>query len=263
MLAEDYGPRTGPRGALKRKSYSALGDSVAWPPVSAVANRAAQAVGGAFYDGLALAARARRFLPEASARHSARVRDTFTKHALPKVLNQFVPAGTSQEFWDSWCDGLPLDNQMSESSLPTDFTEIWVPLERSGEVLRALRAHYDRGGYDATGAFICELYAARATRGWMHPGYQRDSLRVDLFWFKRNPGDPTRGWFVQFWELLRSFGYRLHWGKHLPASSELGARYLRRQTPRWDDFLALRAELDPDGVFLTRYWRDALEVGLP
>jgi hypothetical protein len=155
---------------------------------------------------------------------------------------------------------LPLDNQMSERSLPTDFTEIWLPLERAGEVMRALRAHYDRHGYDATGPYICEIYAARATEAWLHPGYGRDSLRIDIFWFRRNPGDPRAGYFVQFWKLLREFGYRLHWGKHLPLDPELGARHLRANTPRWDDFLAARAELDPDAVFLTPYWRAALGV---
>jgi D-arabinono-1,4-lactone oxidase len=266
MRDDDYSTRSGPRGALVPNQYSSLGDSLPWPRVRAVANRALQAAGGLFYDGLALAGRASAALEavhDRSRRPVARVRAAFAGHVLPRVLRQFVPAGESQEFWDSWCHGLPLDNQMSESSLPTEFTEIWLPLERAGEILRALRAHYERGGYDATGAFLCEIYAARATRAWMHPGFRRDSLRLDFFWFRRNQGDPTRGWFVQFWELLRSFGYRLHWGKCLPADPELGARHLRRHTSRWDDFLAARADLDPDGVFLTRYWRAALGLGSP
>jgi hypothetical protein len=186
------------------------------------------------------------------------VRDAFSTHVLPPVLRAFVPAGGKQEFWDSSHQGLPMDNQMSELSLPTDFTEIWVPLERTGEVMRALRGLYDRAGYDATGPNICEVYAARATKSWMHPGFERDSLRIDLFWFKRNPGDPRAGWFVQFWELLRPFAYRLHWGKQLPRDPALGSQHLRAHTPRWDDFLAVRRELDPDSVFLTSYWRDAL-----
>jgi D-arabinono-1,4-lactone oxidase len=266
MRDADYGPRTGPRGALTPKRYSALGDSVSWPGVASVANLALQAAGGLFYDSVALAGRMSTALgaaPGGLHAHVARLRNAFAKHALPSVLRQFVPAGTTQHFWDSWCRGLPLDNQMSESSLPTDFTEVWLPLDRAGEIMRTVRAHYDRAGYDATGAFLCEVYAARATRAWMHPGHGRDSLRLDFFWFRRNPGDPTRGWFVQFWELLRPFGYRLHWGKYLPADRELGAHHLRRHTARWDDFLAARARLDPDCVFLTRYWRSALGVGSP
>ena len=259
MQESDYGPRTGPRGFLKPKRYSALGADIRNPRLSSLANQAAQVAGGLFYDGLALASRANALLPSSLTR-ARQLRTAFASQLLPSVLRSFVPVGTTQHFWDSWCHGLPLDNQMSDLSMPTDFTEIWLPLERAGEVMRALRGQYDRAGYDATGAFICEVYAARATQAWLHPGHGRDSLRIDLFWFRRNPGDPSRTYFEQFWRLLQPFGYRLHWGKILPADPALGPGYLRHQFPRWGDFLAARAELDPDQVFLTRYWRTALGV---
>jgi D-arabinono-1,4-lactone oxidase len=264
MSEHDYHELSGPKGALQPKAYAALGDGVRNPQLSRIANLTAQAAGGLFYDGLAETAR--RFEPVARSSGPARkigatLRRAFAARLLPPILRQFAPTSpVPQRFWDSWCHGLPMDNQMSEESLPTEFTEIWVPLDRTGEVMRALREHYDQGAYDATGSFICEVYAARRTRAWMHPAYQRDSLRIDLFWFARNHGDPTRGWFVQFWKLLRPFGYRLHWGKYLPKDPELGAEHLRRHTPRWDDFLALRKTMDPDDVFLTSYWTSALGI---
>jgi D-arabinono-1,4-lactone oxidase len=69
--------------------------------------------------------------------------------------------------------------------------------------------------------------------------------------------------FPQFWTLLRDHGipFRLHWGKEQPPSAPHDRgwlEYFRARYPRWADFLALRAELDPDGVFLTGYWRDRL-----
>ena len=36
--------------------------------------------------------------------------------------------------------------------------------------------------------------------------------------------------------------------------------YLKRLYPRWDDFMALRARLDPKGVFVTKYWGDRLGI---
>ncbi len=264
MRERDYNAQSGAYGALRPKRYSALGDGLRNPRISRIANRAAQAAGGLFYDGLAQTAR--RFEPLARGSMPVRVvgdrlRQTFAARVLPSILRQFVKtSAVPQRFWESWCHGLPLDNQMSEASLPTEFTEIWVPLARAGEVMRALREHYDRVGHDATGAFLCEVYAARSTQAWLHPAYQRDSLRIDLFWFARNHDDPTRGWFVQFWRLLQPFAYRLHWGKHLPSDPELGAVHLRRHTPRWDDFLSLRKNMDPDDVFLTSYWRSALGI---
>ena len=47
-----------------------------------------------------------------------------------------------------------------------------------------------------------------------------------------------------------------------PAASTPGDRewlnFLSRRYPRWEDFLALRAERDPNNSFLTDYWRDRL-----
>ena len=48
-----------------------------------------------------------------------------------------------------------------------------------------------------------------------------------------------------------SFDARVHWGKlHFLTREQLRARY-----PRADDFVALRRELDPDGVFLNDHLR--------
>jgi D-arabinono-1,4-lactone oxidase len=66
--------------------------------------------------------------------------------------------------------------------------------------------------------------------------------------------------FAGLWSLLRDAGipFRLHWGKFQPLYPE-GDRtwvdFFRSQYPRWDDFLALRAQRDPNNIFLTDYWR--------
>jgi D-arabinono-1,4-lactone oxidase len=86
-------------------------------------------------------------------------------------------------------------------------------------------------------------------------------LRIDPYWFGGNAADPTADFYPRLWNLLRDGGvpFRLHWGKFQPVYAR-GDRhwvdFFRSQYPRWDDFLALRAERDPDGVFLTDYWRD-------
>ena len=50
-------------------------------------------------------------------------------------------------------------------------------------------------------------------------------------------------------EIMDSYGGRPHWGKrHFQTAETLAARY-----PRWDDFQALRAKLDPDGRFANAY----------
>ena len=105
-------------------------------------------------------------------------------------------------------------------------------------------------------------------RFWINPSHStgedewRDgAFRVDPYWFTENAENPTEGFFLGPWEMLRHVGvpFRLHWGKFQPsyaAGDRSWVDFLRTQYPRWDDFLALRAERDPNNIFLTRYWRD-------
>jgi D-arabinono-1,4-lactone oxidase len=265
MRAEDYRGDRGTPGGLRPRPYDALRTGLTSPVLSRGVSLASQWAGGKILDAIAGTSALGRVLAgrgPALAAASGRAAALAQARILPTVLDPFVPLDRSgaHHFWDSWWRGLPMDNQMSERSLPTTFTEIWVPLDDAAAVMTRLRDHFREHGHAGTGAYIFEVYAARASRFWMHAGHGRDSLRFDVFWFERNPGDPTTTFFVQFWRLLQPFGYRLHWGKHLPKDDSLGADYLRRQFPRWDDFLALRESLDPHGIFLNRHFRKALGV---
>lgn len=261
MTSPDYDASTGPKHGLRPKPYRALGDAISNPAAADAASYAAQWIAGASYDAMDGVTAAQRALTRSRRwlQPLEQVRErVFENHLVPAFLRSFVPIGDGppQRFWGPWHEVLPMDNAMSETSLGTTFTELWLPLDRCAEIMQALRDHFRRGGLAATGNYAFELYAARATNGWLHPGYRRDSLRFDVFWLERNRAAPAE-FFAQFWELLAPFGYRLHWGKHLPADA---AQYLRRQFPKWDEFLAVRAELDPHGIFLTRHFRAALGV---
>ncbi len=50
---------------------------------------------------------------------------------------------------------------------------------------------------------------------------------------------------------MRKHGGRPHWGK----LNTLGREDFRKLYPRWDDFAAVRRELDPQGRFLNDYLR--------
>jgi D-arabinono-1,4-lactone oxidase len=126
-------------------------------------------------------------------------------------------------------------------------------------VLQLLRGHFN-GGFKTTGYYAIELYAGRRNKSWLSPSFREDMLRVDVFWYIRNEGDPAseNGFFRQFWDLLRNsdIPLRLHWGKFLPEYDfEDWAAYLKSQYPRWDEFMNLRMQRDPNNIFLTDYWR--------
>ncbi len=183
-----------------------------------------------------------------------------------------IRRGEPQSFHDWSWEGLPMDNQADDVLLWTQFTELWVPIGRATEVVGLLRAYFAepadaRESYRRTGLYAYELYGAPAATGWIHPSssdgtdeWADGALRVDIYWFADNLEDPRERFYPQFWQLLADHGipYRCHWGKELPVGA-LGMG--PAQYPHWEDWMALRAECDPDGVFLTEYWR--LRLGLP
>lgn len=205
---------------------------------------------------------------------------------VPWMLDRVLPLdthkrgmrrGQPQSFRDWGWQGLPMDNQASDVLLASEFAELWVPLPRAAEAVGVLRGYFGepadaRESYRRTGLYPYELYGSPASTGWLHPGFsdgtdewREGALRIDVYWFTANQEDPLESFFPTFWRLLRDHGipFRLHWGKHVPASTPADPAWLellRSRYPRWDDFLTLRAELDPGEVFLTDYWRDRLGV---
>ena len=82
----------------------------------------------------------------------------------------------------------------------------------------------------------------------MSPFYERDTVTVSV---AGHPG-------VEYWPYLRDvdrtlkqFEARAHWGKlHLMTREYLEAVY-----PRHGDFVRVRREIDPDGIFLNDHTR--------
>ncbi|MDW5596004.1 D-arabinono-1,4-lactone oxidase [Conexibacter stalactiti] len=200
----------------------------------------------------------------------------------PRLVDLFIPLdadrggagrGRPQTFEDWSWHGLPMDNAASDVLIPTEFTEAWIPLGRAREAMALLRDYFaeptdDGAALRRAGTYAWELYAAMPERFWLNPSYSDGSdewrdgaLRIDPYWYADNAADPVDALFAGLWHLLRDAGipFRLHWGKfhpRRPAGDRTWVDYFKAQYPRWDDFLRLRAELDPGNLFLTDYWRD-------
>jgi D-arabinono-1,4-lactone oxidase len=181
----------------------------------------------------------------------------------PKIVELLQPltkTGTAKAFMDYAWRSLPMDNAAGDILLGTEFTEIFIPLSYTERVMQLLRKHFDEHGITATGYYATELYAGYKSKSWLSPSYQEDTVRVDVFWYINNEGNPAgrEGFFKLFWDLFRAnnIPFRLHWGKFLPEYDFTEwAAYFRSQYPKWDDFMALRAQRDPKNIFLTDYWR--------
>jgi len=246
MRPEDYNEETGPPDHFKPRPYELLDKILGSRSLPQwLGSRVLRFFG--------------RLNPPPPASGLGRLVDRLITPLYPAVLKRFVrPPGEkgTVRFWDDWWRVLPMDNEVSDDLLPTEFTELWIPIGHTAEVMRALREHYRRGGMGATGTYSCEIYAAKASPFWLSAAHGEDKLRIDLFWFAKNEGDPARDYYPQFWELLDRYQPRYHWGKHLP----IDPAGLKRRFPRWDAFLELREACDPHRVFLTDYW--AARLGL-
>lgn len=190
----------------------------------------------------------------------------FVKHVYPAIVRKFEPLDGKKgpmKFRDTWMHGLPMDNSAYDQLMPTRFIELWIAIEKCPEVMQALREVYQKNGIWASGTYSCEIYPTPASKYWMSAAYGRDVVKVDVFWFGKNKGDPIAHFYPQFWEALKQFNFRPHWGKYLPYSAAAPTawmEYVRSQYPKWDDFMALRAQMDPAQVFVTEYWRRHLGI---
>jgi hypothetical protein len=204
-----------------------------------------------------------------------------TEEFVRNVLNTFLNE-KEVTFKDSWHRGLPMDDQISDTYLPTTFTELFINISQVDELMEILdrffnppkpknkndtKDHDEAKGMGRTGSYAIELYPGHHSRFWMSPCYKQDCVRMDVFWFRTSRDGKHRDkFFEQFWELLRreKIDFRPHWGKCLPkASSSTGVDYLRSRYARWEAFLEARRTMDPDGLFLSRYWKEHLGIGDP
>lgn len=181
---------------------------------------------------------------------------------FPQLIGFFVKADGPegpQRFCDVGYTGLPMDNQMYDQLMPVWFTELWIPIQRTQEVMNTLKKFYDADPQNA-GTFSCEIYATGKNNFWMSPSYGTDVVRIDIFWYAYNKGNP-RAFYKKFWKLLAPFKFRPHWGKFLPdARGPQGIGYLKKLYPRWKAWMDLREKLDPDQVFVNDYWREHLGI---
>ncbi|KAI8824405.1 uncharacterized protein EV422DRAFT_618076 [Fimicolochytrium jonesii] len=173
------------------------------------------------------------------------------------ILDQFVPF-ERQTFYDVYYNSVSPDNGISDTILPVVISEFWFPLEKLPNILATLKTYYAKNGYNATGATSVEIYTGKKSLFYLGPSYNTDVVRLNYVWPSVNTIGTPQAWFQQFWDLLKPFEPRFHWGKVLP--SYYKGAYLTKSYPKLADFLKVRQDLDPRQVFVTNYWRNILGI---
>ncbi|MFZ3128451.1 MAG: D-arabinono-1,4-lactone oxidase [Rhodoferax sp.] len=155
------------------------------------------------------------------------------------------PAQTEQAQDRSW--------KLLSTQRPTKFneSECHVPRELGiacvREVIQTLERRNDV-------FFPMEFRFIKGDDAWLSPFYQRDSCSIAVH---AAAGEPYDYLVRDIAPVFRKFNGRPHWGKlHGHTAADLPGLY-----PRWKDFLAVRAQLDPTGRFLNPHLRGLF--GLP
>ncbi|MBB4687145.1 D-arabinono-1,4-lactone oxidase [Amycolatopsis jiangsuensis] len=123
-------------------------------------------------------------------------------------------------------------------------SEYAIPRESLHDVLAELRALVPRLADPVI--FPVEVRVAAADDIWLSTAHGRDSAYIAIHQFT---GMPYREYFAGFAAIADQVGGRPHWGK----MHDLDVHTLRTRYPRFDDFLRVRKECDPAGIFTNTY----------
>jgi D-arabinono-1,4-lactone oxidase len=190
---------------------------------------------------------------------------------ISAILNKFVPVsgpGSKSTFSDVWYDALPSDDQYeTDTLLKVILMEVWIPMDKLEEALSRLKELFEHEP-GAAGYFITELYGAKRSPFWLSPAYDRNVFRVDVFSWAHalHAQKAARKHFKFYWDALLDLDARLHWGKVLPKVNQqcgkvkFNPAFLRNAYPKLPKWLEFRRGMDPNGIFLSDYWKDILGI---
>lgn len=119
-----------------------------------------------------------------------------------------------------------------------------IPLEHFDACMREVKAAIEEQDFFVF--FPVECRFVKADDCWLSPAYQRDSAYIAVHTIPNMPHHP---YFAAMEAIFKRYNGRPHWGKmHERYAADLAPVY-----ERWEDFLALRTQLDPQGLFLNSY----------
>jgi len=125
-----------------------------------------------------------------------------------------------------------------------------IPAEHTSAVINEIQECIERHQFAVT--FPLECRFVHSDDIWLSPAYQRESVYIAVHMFK---GMPYQAYFHHIEEIFKRYQGRPHWGKmHTRSAGELAALY-----PCWQDFRRIRAELDPQEMFLNSYLRELFD----
>jgi L-gulono-1,4-lactone dehydrogenase len=131
------------------------------------------------------------------------------------------------------------------------FTEMEyaVPRAAGPEALRRVLETIERRGFAVP--FPIEFRVVAPDDAYLSTAYERDTAYIAVHMYRGMAWEP---YFRAVEAIMDDYEGRPHWGKrHFQSAATLAPRY-----PEWDRFQAVRARLDPQGVFQNDYTKRVL-----
>ena len=160
----------------------------------------------------------------------------FSNPILQRLLYVVISSTTSVD-WSGRVFPTPRKTRFNEM-------EYQVPVEHGlacfEEVMAVLKKH------KVPMFFPIEFRYVKGDDIWLSPFYQRDSVSISVHQFYKQDYASI---FHLVEPIFKKYEGRPHWGK----LHNLKAKDLKELYPKWDDFMHLRAELDPKAKWLNPY----------
>ncbi len=160
------------------------------------------------------------------------------------MLRELILGSYMKSLEDEYTVESSWKNYASERNVRFNEMEYHLPREYGLVALREIRTLLESQHHEVF--FPIEVRWVKGDDIWLSPFYQRDTVSIAVHRYFDEDYQP---FFRTIEPILRKYHGRPHWGK----LNTLGREELRALYPRWDDFVALRRELDPRGRFLNHY----------
>lgn len=122
--------------------------------------------------------------------------------------------------------------------------EYGIPIEYFHDAIQEIRETIVKNQYKVH--FPIECRTVKQDDIWLSPSYKRDSAFIAFHVYK---GMEYQTYFRDMEAIMKKYNGRPHWGKlHQQKAKDLCEMY-----PKWDQFIQLRQQLDPEKMFVNRY----------
>ncbi|KAJ1978166.1 D-arabinono-1,4-lactone oxidase [Dimargaris xerosporica] len=186
-------------------------------------------------------------------------------YELELYASRFMPSllpGIEQRFWNRGFNRTIRAVDWSENIFNFDcmfpqYTTEWaIPQECASQAIQALNKVLAQARYPIH--FPIEIRFAKQDDVWLSPSYHQDVCYIGIVIYKPLKSEVAyHALWQDFEKVMRSFRGRPHWAKF----HTMGYEDLVKLYPKLPDFLKVREELDPDGIFINDYVRRHLFPG--